>query len=236
MIRRPRWAAKTRGRRRRAPRTTVQFHAAPDSNVSPAPARPLHGPAPTPVRRVARSLLSSCLVRVLLLAAVSSMSACIIPLAPDFQDPPPDPQGAPYFVDGSATPAFGALAPPLTPTRPLEFYVYVGASSPGTTLWWRWALDYPPFMSGITFAPPQQPLSPPASGQPGRIDITLDCTDNANPSVGLEHQLFLLVANQPFIVTSPPTLDTVADPTPDSVISNSWPVDISCGVTTGGTQ
>ena len=52
--------------------------------------------APAAVLRVARSLLS---FRLVLLVTVASMSACIIPVAPDFQDPAPAPQGVPYLSD-----------------------------------------------------------------------------------------------------------------------------------------
>ena len=75
----------------------MQSHALPDSNVRPAPPHAQRGAAPTPVRRLAHSVLLSKLVRVLLLVAVSPMSACIIPAGPEFQDPPGVPDSPPFL-------------------------------------------------------------------------------------------------------------------------------------------
>ena len=96
------------------------------------------------------------------------MSACIIPVAPDFQDPPspPDSQQYPYLSD--FMPQEGSLnsvADPINAGSMLS--ANVSDQTIGITLYVRWAINSPPTPG----APPTQvifdsTIPPPLNGQP----------------------------------------------------------------------
>jgi hypothetical protein len=173
----------------------VQIHASPDSNVRPARSRAAGGPAPTPFRRVARSLLSSRVVGVLLLAAASSMSACIIPVAPNFQDPPTQPTSVPALQASFGTPVpntINTIQDSSSQISPPIFSVAVTDPDPNVTLFYRWVFDYPPHTDvsrlgtdSSTTAWAQQPLTQKVS-----CDFIVR---TMQPSNG-EHRLELLVS------------------------------------------
>jgi hypothetical protein len=90
--------------------------------------------------RVARMLLCSW-SRTLSICALLLMSACVLPIGPDFQDPLSSPNYAPYFVD--TLPVAGSIVT-ATSTVPL-FRVTVQDPNGGDNLQVRWIADYPPF-------------------------------------------------------------------------------------------
>jgi hypothetical protein len=201
----------------------VQIHAAPDSNVRPAGSRAPREPAPTPFRRVARSLLSSRVVGVLLLAVASSMSACIIPVAPNFQDPPSQPDSVPYLQTVFPTPIFNSIFTLQVPTATYE--VYVSDPDPGVaTLYYQWVFDYPPV--GAT-AP--RLANSGMNSPPFKLDQDVSCkrVDATTPST--THRLELFVATGSFD-SSAATYGTTVDPNA-FVVSGGWTIQfqMACG-------
>src|SRR3954447_16659559 len=86
-----------------------QISADRDSDVRATIAQPQRGPQASRPRWLARSLLSLEIVPVVLLSLVSSLSGCVVPVAPSFQDPPAGlPNIAPYIE--SASPDFGSFS------------------------------------------------------------------------------------------------------------------------------
>jgi hypothetical protein len=68
---------------------------------------------------------------------VVTLPACVIPLAPDFQDPPAAENSPPYIV--SSSPDQGSLV-----TSTTRFGVRVTDPNPGDDLSIRWYADFPP--------------------------------------------------------------------------------------------
>jgi hypothetical protein len=197
----------------------VQIQAAPDSNVRLVPPRAPRGPVSSRLRRLARSLLLSRIAGLLVLASASSMSACIIPVAPQFQDPQEDPQVPPSFVYGSANPPFGTLKP--VPASGYTFTVAVTDPTPNAQLYFRAHLDYPPYSLST------RPVVLPRAVPNGQISITLDCNDvNPDPSVGLQHQLIVIVADQMFDPYKQGNLEALVKP--GLYTEDFWQVDMSC--------
>jgi hypothetical protein len=159
------------------------------------------------------------------------MSACIVPVAPDFQDPPSDPESAPVF--STTTPAMATLVTVLALPNQQTFSAPVSDTQLGVALNYRWALDYPPFSSDVTRAEQVAQILPPSDGQPITnypIPFTLDCTI-APASSSSTHKLILIVADRPFVFNPDPNhyLDTIADPT-GHVVYGFWPVVMNCPV------
>ena len=120
------------------------------------------------------------------------MSACIIPVAPNFQDPPSTPDAGPYFARYS--PVDGKL---VTFTPPVSvFSVLVTDSRVDESLWFRWVWDYPPVnnSSSMIFPPTNQSTSAGPNGVQISMNICCSLVNNAN---GL-HQVELVVADQQF--------------------------------------
>jgi hypothetical protein len=206
----------------------VQIHAAPDSNVRPAPPGAAGEAVPAPLRRLARSLLLPRVVGVALLAAVSSMSACIIPVAPNFQDPPTQPSSVPYLQVVSPTPIAGSIFFIQSSMAP-DFTVTVSDPDPTVTLWTQWVFDYPPHRSATRLA--NKRMIPAAT--PTQVDQPVTCNfidATAQPADG-KHQLELIVATSDFEnpdPTNPYDIQTTVDPNA-IVQSASWTIIFTSG-------
>jgi hypothetical protein len=218
----------------------MQIRAAPDSNVRAAGWRVRRKPGATPLRGLARSLLCRQVFLAVLLASASSMS-CIIPVGPEFQDPPQGPDIPPYIHD--VTPAsIGSVYTVLDPTgQGKQFTAFVLEATVGDFVYYRWVFDYPPYTSGTTVFGNDGMISPRTDGQP--IDQQLLQQVNCGRVISIgssspNHQLDLIVANRPFLpmdspgLTAEDNLDSIDDPTrTGSVVRATWIVNMVCPVT-----
>jgi len=143
------------------------------------------------------------------------MSACIIPVAPQFQDPPEDPQLPPAFVNGSESPVFGTLVPVI----PQDFTVVVDNPA-AVSLWWRAVLDYPEHPTSQRQVMPQTPVAGSSFG------FRLDCGVNPDASVGPQHELTVIVADQQF--DSGNAANPEALQKHGNVIARDWQVLMNC--------
>lgn len=126
-------------------------------------------------------------------ALVALLSACVIPIGPEFREP--EPNHPPALV--SASPQAGENAPGTS-----EFNILVSDANLGDTLHVRWFYDYPPFSRLLTRRAPgaDEILPPPRDGNPVRAlrAFRPSCVAH-NVAPGLPtHQLLLLVADRPF--------------------------------------
>jgi hypothetical protein len=201
-----------------------QIGANPDSDVRAVAAHPRRGPQGKRPQQVARSLLTllfSNVVYMALLASISSMSACVVPLAPSFQDPPGEPNVAPYIVS-SANQDFGTFF--QIPPAGLPVAVTVSDQNAGDDLHYRWVIDYPPFST--TNTRPQTDvtiMAPVVIAQP--LSFVVSCALNPAPNLAV-HQLELIVADRPFDKTNTKVLDAVTE---DGLVAHAnWTFQISC--------
>lgn len=203
-----------------------QTNADPDSDVRAAAAQPRRGPHGKRSRQVARSLLSLKIVPVVLLTLVSSMSACVVPVAPTFQDPPGGlPNIAPYIL--SASPDFGTFSAVLNPDD-FTVSVTVTDQNVGDDLHYRWVIDYPPFVVNNTRPQMAQTIPHSANGIQLQVTETLThiCTLNLAPTVAV-HQLAFFLADRPFDDTNPKVLDAAEGP--DGLVARAnWTFQITC--------
>lgn len=159
----------------------MQIHFTPDSNVRTAP--PAERPDPRAWRTggLARSLLFSRLLPFALLASVSQMSACIIPVAPSFQDPPSTPDSPPYLSNFSPKNFNDIVTVPVPAGQ--VFSATVSDPDVSDPLNVRWVVDYPPFTNATRLGN-QTTISPGPNGQPinQTVSQTVDC-NLINPAV-----------------------------------------------------
>jgi hypothetical protein len=163
----------------------------------------------------------------LLFVATSSMSACIIPVGPEFQDPPATVDAPPYVL--SSTPQ---VATPVTvaPNGEVDFVVTVVDPEVGATIYYQWALDYPPNVPGTTLSggPPDEIL-PLGDGKPTQGALKtfpLRCTTFlASPTSGSNHVLALILADRQLSQTRFGQID---DHTGVVAPTTIWPVNMPC--------
>jgi hypothetical protein len=170
-------------------------------------------------------------VGVALLAAVSSMSACIIPVAPNFQDPPTQPSSVPYLQVVSPTPVPNSIV--FVASSPIpDFQVTVSDPDPTVSLFAEWVFDYPPH-TNATRPGNKKTFMPPAPSGTTDQPVSCDYIDRtAQPADG-KHQLELIVATSDFIgpdSSNPYDIETTMDPNA-FVARLSWTIIFRSGCT-----
>jgi hypothetical protein len=140
---------------------------------------------------VARFLL--CLAQPLTFTVLfASMSACILPLAPEFQDPPAAQNYPPVITD--ADPAIGSV------TMAKTFTLLVRDANLNDNLYVRWEADYPPLTPNTRSLNGSGTIYPhPTDVSPVEVAVPVDCTaDNLATNIS-QHQVMAIIADRPFI-------------------------------------
>ena len=124
-------------------------------------------------------------------------TGCVVPVAPDFQDPASVPNYQPQFLNSD--PFFETTGW----RSPQTFKVQVADPNPGDTLYVRWVSDYPPFTQAASLLLKEMTLPP--QGTPA-TEIKYDTSlPNSMACLqllpGLEHRLVVIVSDRPFLST-----------------------------------
>jgi hypothetical protein len=142
------------------------------------------------------------------LALFQPMFACVIPVAPDFQDPLAAANVPPYLHDwmparGPVFSVFGSAT--SLPTT--NFTVQITDPNVDDTIYYRWVLNYPP-SSGTTtiaFSAPDAQDGPPATGAVHNFtaNFPMNCAVVQGQSIssGLEQHFSLFVADREFVTS-----------------------------------
>jgi hypothetical protein len=157
------------------------------------------------------------------LAALSLwVSACVVPVAPQFEDPV-----------GNVSPFVASSTPPAGAVLPISLStidVTLGDPNLGDLLVARWFIDYPPYDSSVSRAAPEVRL--PTSGQVNReiIRFAPSCADEQIPAGPILHRVTLSVADRPFLPPeqSPPDLPWDTVPAEGFVVRTTWLMYLSC--------
>ena len=155
--------------------------------------------------------------------------ACVVPLAPQFEDPAGN---YPPYVIGSSPPAGAELAASAQPPTSADtIEVTLGDPNLEDKLVCRWIIDYPPydgFLSRVA-----QEVTLPATGAVKREAILFapSCADIQSGSGLPSHRVTLSVADRPFwlpVVAPDPNLplDSVRDE--GFVVRTTWIMDLAC--------
>lgn len=129
-----------------------------------------------------------------LLASAASLSACVIPVRPEFDDPVPN---AAPFIQQANPPELATVT--AVPGQNTTFSVVVGDQDLGDTLYLRWIIDYPPYDQTITRhfevtagrAEANNPIRGPQRFAP-------NCFQHSIAPGKRQHKIMLLVADREF--------------------------------------
>ena len=147
--------------------------------------------------------------RSLLVVALAWLCGCVVPISPDFTDPPVAQNYPPQLFADPAQPF-------LMETTRSNFSVTVTDPNGGDDLYVRWYADYPPVSPSFTRllfaqittivhrADGAQQFTP--------IDMTVDCARDILSSAIPQHQIAVLVGDRDF-ATEASDLTLLKDPT-----------------------
>ncbi|HJX63944.1 MAG TPA: hypothetical protein VJ860_08315 [Polyangia bacterium] len=152
------------------------------------------------------------------------ISACVVPVAPQFEDP-----GGNYspFV-ASSVPTAGAELP-ASPDSTYTIQASLGDPNLDDVLWARWLIDYPPYDPSISLLAREDRLPPSGSVNREFIRFAPSCSDNQIVSGPASHRVTLSVADRPFL--SPdraPDLPLDSVSTEGFVVRTTWIVNLTC--------
>ena len=198
-----------------------------DTNVRPA----WRGNATT-ARRTGGSLLACLLLYfrkhltkldrkpLLLLLAASLTPACIIPVGPEFQDPPGVANSPPYAI--SPDPPAGTVT--ANPT--VVFSVTPVDADVLDPLYVKWITEYPPF-SADTHGVPQQMIPAPGGGSAIRPTQSFQPGCSSIASTRTMHQIQVGISDRPFLTDEDPkNLFATTDDSPAYIVT--WFLIRSC--------
>ncbi len=156
------------------------------------------------------------------------MSACIIPVAPNFQDPPSPPDSPPYFSGFSPMPG-PVVTVPDPDGQGQVFSASVTDQDVNATIFARWIIDYPPYGSNTRYAD-IGPFTPPTDGVPIGHPVSQAVTcgllnSTMAPPNGI-HLFEFVVADRP-LSNDLQNLEATNDGTGIPVLAN-WTFVISC--------
>jgi hypothetical protein len=155
--------------------------------------------------------------KLLVLFAASLMPACIIPVGPEWQDPPGEANLAPQIIDWD--PFIGTEYAPSMDTAKFSITV---TDPNDDKLFFKWIANYSePGLRRILNARPDVPPTGNGSPQPA-IEETFDCNDlNRLPS---RNSILVVVADRPFIDAG----DPIAVQADGKRAFAAWTLNLSC--------
>jgi hypothetical protein len=149
--------------------------------------------------------------------------ACVVPVAPQFEDPS---QNYSPFVVSSVPPA-GAELPASADT----IAVTLGDPNLDDVLVARWLIDYPPYDAAISRLALDVRLPPSGAVDREIIHFAPSCSDDQIVSGPASHRVTLSVADRAFLPADQvPVPDLQLDSVSDKgfVVRTTWIVDLTC--------
>jgi hypothetical protein len=181
------------------------------------------------VLRLARLLLGQARYPTTILA-LCSMSACVLPIAPDFQDPLSSPNYSPFII--SSSPQAGSIVTGM-PTTTTTFRVTVSDPNVGDDLHVRWLADYPPLSAANTrLLVSDSVISHSADGQPivQDVSVAIGCRQSVLSPQLTQHQVTVLVADRAYEALPLDGSDNLTKLVDDAgfIVSASWILTVEC--------
>ena len=166
--------------------------AAADKNVRPrrqTPAVTARGARRSGLARLLLPLLELLQLdrKLFLLFAASLMPACIIPVGPNWQDPP----GA-----ANAPPTIISEMPEVGSRGTTDTFRIVLSDPEGDDLFAKWFADFPPFIPGTSYVSPEVMLMKAGPGMPVPAETTFQCVQilSSQPT----HRIMLAIHDRHF--------------------------------------
>jgi|GEM_PF-1508592 len=144
------------------------------------------------------------LVRALLFWTISSpvlfalfpLGGCVLPVGPEFQDPPEEDNQAPYFLPPPGSMPFYEQAVTVSGMR--QFEAVVGDTNRSDTLQVRWVANYPPISAATMVLPSDMSDKSGDRGKAGTWDftVTVGCEMFMQ---GADNNLVVILSDRGFI-------------------------------------
>jgi hypothetical protein len=198
----------------------------PDIDVPPGRARAARVSARPRLSSVARRMLCSAGIILPLLSTTLPMSACVLPVAPEFQDPPTSANSPPFFI--TTDPEIGFV---VTKAK-ASFTVTVSDLNVEDDLSYRWIADYPPYTDNTRRLSDDGTISHSADGKTLQQDISVtpDCVSNMLAKTP-RHQIMVIVADrkfEPLQATPTQPIDFARVPTGAGKVIATWTLELEC--------
>jgi hypothetical protein len=149
-------------------------------------------------------------------------SACVLPVGPQFEDPPGN--AAPYLA--SSNPPQGAILSGSSTT----IEVVLGDANQEDVLVGRWFIDYPPFDSSMTRMAEEFRLPGTGRAERSKVRFAPSCADD-QIALGLSsHRVTLSVADRPFLPPEQSSPDLRFDSVPSEgfALRATWILNLTC--------
>jgi hypothetical protein len=162
---------------------------------------------------------------------VSVMSACVLPISPEFQDPPAAANFSPVIL--SATPDIGSIVTATSPSAVPMFQVFVSDPNLGDDLHVRWIADFPPFTPNTRVMLSDFPIPHRSDGKPiaDSSEVVPNCLVNNLAKIP-QHQIMAVVADRLFDDSPTPmgaTVDlTRVQGTEGRRVIATWTLNLDC--------
>ena len=157
---------------------------------------------------------------------VVSMSSCVLPVAPDFQDPLASPNYEPRIIDSD--PMVGKIVTATSPSAITTFTVTVTDPNPGDNLHIRALLDYPDVSNNTRTLIADQTIMHSLDGTLLKQDVSVNVSCDTGPPAQsvMQHAVTIIIADREFgpLIPQPTALK---DPDGLFVIAN-WALNLSC--------
>ncbi len=159
---------------------------------------------------------------------IAMSSGCIIPLAPEFEDPPATINYAPYIENSLPTLGSEITAPP---SGDVSFSLTVSDPNLGDTLYVRWISDYPPYSDDSRQLGDLIEIAPPADGKPARAPMRFSpsCVVHSIARGLTRHRIMVAVSDRKFLPeqTSPELPFTLVPPDAHLIVGT-WTLNLEC--------
>jgi hypothetical protein len=157
------------------------------------------------------------------------MSACVLPIAPEFQDPPAAANYSPLILDSN--PQIGSVVVAANPMMVPPFTVFVSDPNVGDDLHVRWLADFPPFTMNTRDMVLDDHFTHSSNGVPlnAMSEVTPSCSAHNLAKIP-QHQIMAVVADRPFDNTQVgPNADLtkLSDPNGRKVVAT-WTLTLGC--------
>lgn len=132
--------------------------------------------------------------RLAFVALLASLPACVIPVGPEWTDPP---SNAPPTLVSSQPPLGQILVEPA-----LTVTVVLADANTQDKLYLRWLIDYPPYQSDAHQLAHELTLAPEGKATRSPTSFAPNCTDDHLAAGTASHRLLLTVSDRPFVAAT----------------------------------
>jgi hypothetical protein len=136
-----------------------------------------------------------CCIRRLLVFALAALPACVVPVEPEWTDPPPN---DPPTIQSTTPPVGAVLIADPAGSKAMSVSVVLADHNTQDNLYLRWLIDYPPVPAEVSHVAYGLTLAPEGTVARATTSFAPSCADDRLPPGNATHRLMLAVSDRPF--------------------------------------